>query len=75
MVVMVFHHEDEWVGKVMEFIRQEFPMLTSLIYVINPKKNDDISDLRPHLYSGRWHLEEWMPSHRNPQKLLQFLPW
>lgn len=72
MVIMVFHHEDEWVDKVMEFIRQEFPLLTSLLYVINPKQNDDISDLRPHLHSGRWHLEEWMPSHRNPNKLLQF---
>ena len=44
----------------MEFVKQTFPQITSLQYVINNKVNDAISDLEVMLYSGRDHIFEEM---------------
>lgn len=44
----------------MEYVRQMFPQITSLQYVINNKVNDAIGDLEVELYSGRDHIFEVM---------------
>jgi len=44
----------------MEFVKQTFPQITSLQYVINNKVNDSIGDLDVQLYSGRDHIFEDM---------------
>ena len=44
----------------MEFVKQQFPQITSLQYVINNKVNDSIGDLPVELYSGRDHIFEDM---------------
>ena len=44
----------------MEFVKQTFPQITSLQYVINNKVNDAIGDLEVMLYSGRDHIFEEM---------------
>lgn len=44
----------------MEFVKQTFPQITSLQYVINNKANDAIGDLEVMLYSGRDHIFEEM---------------
>lgn len=42
------------------FIRKSFPAITSLWYVINPKKNDTFSDLEVELYAGNPYIIEKM---------------
>lgn len=42
------------------FLADKFPEITSLIYVINNKKNDTISDLPMHVYKGQDHIMEEM---------------
>lgn len=58
MVVVVFFQEDENVKKMLEHLRTSFPQITSLMYVINPKKNDVISDLEVHPFSGNNYIIE-----------------
>lgn len=61
MVVMVFGQDDkDNIAKVMDAIRTEFPEITSLLYVVNTKANDTISDQEIHLHSGREYIEERM---------------
>jgi 23S rRNA (uracil1939-C5)-methyltransferase len=61
MVIVVFFHEDiERREGLLDFISGEFPQVTSLMYVINSKKNDSLGDQNPILYKGEDHLVEDM---------------
>jgi 23S rRNA (uracil1939-C5)-methyltransferase len=61
MVIMVFFHEDvEKREQLLDFLAQEFPQITSLMYVINSKKNDSLNDQNPVLYKGESFLTEEM---------------
>jgi 23S rRNA (uracil1939-C5)-methyltransferase len=42
------------------FLKEKFPQIKSLFYVINTKLNDSISDLEPVLYAGEPHISETM---------------
>jgi 23S rRNA (uracil1939-C5)-methyltransferase len=61
MVIVVFFHDDA--GKregLLDYIGSEFPQITSLMYVINSKRNDSLNDQNPILYKGDNHLLEEM---------------
>lgn len=59
MVIMVFRVYDEGMaGAVMEFLKREFPEITSLVYIVNDKRNDSIFDREVVLYSGCDHIVE-----------------
>lgn len=61
MVVVVFGRNDETERiELMEHIKSNFPQITSLMYVINEKVNDSLSDQEILLYSGRDHIFEEM---------------
>ena len=61
MAVMCFGEDNpEAVAKVMDAIRAEFPEITSLLYVINLKVNDTITDQEILLHSGKPFIEEEM---------------
>ncbi len=61
MVIVVFAYEDEMLRvKLLEAIRNEFPSISSLNWIINSKKNDSLSDLECHLYHGREYITEKM---------------
>lgn len=61
MVVMVVGEDDsEKLHKLMSAIRNEFPEITSLFYVINQKVNDSIADQDVILYSGKPYIVESM---------------
>lgn len=61
MVIMVFGSDDETgIRKMMKFLQNEFPGITSLHYVINIKKNDSISDLEVHYFAGERYIVEEM---------------
>ena len=61
MVIVVFFHDDvEKREGLLDFLASEFPQITSLMYVINSKKNDSLNDQDPILYKGEDHLVEEM---------------
>ena len=61
MAVMVFGEDDEpKIQNLLDTVANEFPEITSLLYVINTKVNDTISDQKIHLYRGKEYIEEEM---------------
>jgi 23S rRNA (uracil1939-C5)-methyltransferase len=61
MVITVFFHEDiEKREGLLDYLATEFPQITSLMYVINSKRNDSLNDQNPILYNGENHLVEEM---------------
>ncbi|MBN2215429.1 MAG: 23S rRNA (uracil(1939)-C(5))-methyltransferase RlmD [Bacteroidales bacterium] len=59
MVILSFFEDNTgMIRNLMEFILKEFPRITSLFYVINPKGNDTFHDLDMQLYSGSDHIIE-----------------
>jgi 23S rRNA (uracil1939-C5)-methyltransferase len=61
MVVVVFAYaEQEVIKGLMEFLKLNFPDLTSLLYIENQKKNDTIFDQEVVTYAGRDHIFEDM---------------
>lgn len=61
MLIMVFFHEDEEarVG-LLQHIADQFPQITSLLYVINGKANDTITDQQVHVFKGADAIYESM---------------
>lgn len=61
MVVVQFFYEDrEEREKLLKFVKNLFPQITSLQYVVNKKGNDTIYDQEVILFSGRDHIFEEM---------------
>lgn len=61
MVIVVFFREDaEKQEELLSHLGSQFPEITSLMYVINPKCNDTITDQEVILYQGKDHLIEKM---------------
>ena len=61
MLVVVFSEPNQAaIDDVMGAIKERFPQITSLIYVVNLKVNDNIADQEMILFSGRDYIEEEM---------------
>lgn len=61
MVIVVFFYDDvEKRNGLLDFLSSEFPQITSLMFVINSKRNDSLNDQNPILYKGEDHLVEEM---------------
>ena len=61
MLIIAFHYDDKPViEKLLNHLSEKFPQITSLQYVINPKKNDTISDLDIILFKGNDSIYEKM---------------
>jgi 23S rRNA (uracil1939-C5)-methyltransferase len=59
MVVVVFKENDQ--GKIeplMKHLQENFPQITSLLYVINGKMNDTIHDLPINVFAGKEYMVE-----------------
>jgi 23S rRNA (uracil1939-C5)-methyltransferase len=71
MVIIVFRDEEEdIIRELLQHVKDKFPAITSLMYVINPKKNDDISDLEVRLFHGNpYILEELGAFHPSDPRL------
>ncbi|MES2417034.1 MAG: 23S rRNA (uracil(1939)-C(5))-methyltransferase RlmD [Bacteroidota bacterium] len=62
MVVVVFAYATpEEIAGLMEHVKVSFPEITSLLYIVNQKKNDTIFDQEVITYAGRDHIFEQMP--------------
>jgi len=61
MVILVFFlDEKERIEGLMNYLAEEFPQITSLLYVINTKQNDSLADQVPVLFKGENYLTETM---------------
>lgn len=61
MVAVVFAYpESNQVNGLMTFLKEQFPQITALLYIINQKKNDTIFDQEVHVFAGRDHIFEEM---------------
>jgi len=63
VICQVLEEEDKVKQQMMDllaFIADKFPEISSLIYVINNKKNDTIGDLPIHVFKGQDHIMEEM---------------
>ena len=62
VIISFFYENEEWQNSVMEHLAANFPQITSLMYVINSKGNDTISDLEIKCYKGNPFINEEMGS-------------
>ena len=60
MVIVVFTALNPETEALLSFMRETFPQITSLLYVINTKMNDTISDLQTIVYDGKDFMTEQM---------------
>ncbi|MBQ2490514.1 MAG: 23S rRNA (uracil(1939)-C(5))-methyltransferase RlmD [Muribaculaceae bacterium] len=61
MLVVVFGANDQTaINEMMQSIKEAFPQITSLQYVVNLKCNDSLNDQEFVLFSGREYIEEEM---------------
>jgi len=73
MVMVVFAYAtEEQIESVMHYLKENFPQITSLLYMINQKKNDTIFDQEVLVYSGADHIVEKMPVNDGETEFLQF---
>ncbi len=60
VIVSFFHEEKTQIEALLAALHQQFPEITSLLYVINGKGNDTITDQEILVYAGRDHIWEEM---------------
>ena len=61
MVIVVFHeHDHERLERMLSHLAEQFPQITSLLYIINEKRNDTITDQEVLVYKGKDHIIEEM---------------
>ncbi|RUA24019.1 MAG: 23S rRNA (uracil(1939)-C(5))-methyltransferase RlmD [Bacteroidetes bacterium] len=61
MIIVVFFHEDvEAREGLLKHLQENFPEITSLMYIINEKKNDSITDQEVVLFAGKDFMYEQM---------------
>lgn len=61
MVIVQFGGDNqEEVELVMNFLHEKFPQITSLLYIINLKKNETFHDLEVVTFAGKAYIEEEM---------------
>ncbi len=57
MVLLSFYKDNKvQINGLMEYLIEQFPQISSLMYVINPKKNDTILDLDIKIYHGKGNI-------------------
>jgi 23S rRNA (uracil1939-C5)-methyltransferase len=65
MVNIVLGYEDEPNRKLLlDYVLQQFPQVTTLLYTINTKWNDSMYDLQPQLYYGKGFIIETLEDFR-----------
>ncbi|NCA85448.1 MAG: 23S rRNA (uracil(1939)-C(5))-methyltransferase RlmD [Clostridia bacterium] len=61
MVIVVFARDEfDKIHPLMDFLRERFPQITSLFYVVNSKLNDTINDQEMMLWAGEPYIMEHM---------------
>jgi 23S rRNA (uracil1939-C5)-methyltransferase len=60
MAILSVQHDDPALYALLDAVKERFPDLTSLMYAINPKKNETLYDQEIIVYAGRDHIFEKM---------------
>lgn len=60
VIMMVYEENRDELNGLLEHLSVNFPEITSLLYVINPKGNDTFHDLDVHCYKGDPYITEEM---------------
>ena len=60
VIVVFFLDEKERREELLDYIAKEFPCVKSLMYIVNNKRNDSLTDMVPICYKGEDHLVEEM---------------
>lgn len=71
VIVQVAIDKPEWLSILMNEIGSRFPQVTSLLYVINTKRNDTFHDLTVNIWKGKPYITETM-NKPNGSGVLQF---
>ncbi len=75
MVVVIFYRNDkEAINLLLNEVKEKFPQITSLLYVINEKRNDTIGDQEVICFAGNSYIEEEMEGLKfriNPKSFYQ----
>jgi len=58
VLLSFFENDADKIEALLTYVNEKFPSITSLQYVINPKRNDTIYDLQPQVYKGRDYIIE-----------------
>jgi 23S rRNA (uracil1939-C5)-methyltransferase len=59
MANMVFgYNDEEKIKRLLDFVLEKFPNITTLLFTINTKWNDSINDLQPVVYHGKGYISE-----------------
>jgi len=58
MCVLIVAEMTEAIQQLLEYVKEKFPEINSLLYVINPKQNDSIYDLDVDVYNGKETITE-----------------
>lgn len=58
LIISFFYNDEEKIKQMLEYADATFPEITSLMFVINDKKNDYILDLDIQLYKGEGFITE-----------------
>lgn len=60
VILQVALNQEEWLIKILQAIADAFPQVTSLLYVINGKRNDTFHDLDIITWKGKGYITEQM---------------
>ncbi|SFW72362.1 23S rRNA m(5)U-1939 methyltransferase [Sinomicrobium oceani] len=60
VLVQFFENDQNGISLLLDFLKAEFPEITSLLYIVNNKPNDTIYDQEVICYHGRDHIFEEM---------------
>ncbi len=58
VILSLFYEDKEKREELLQYIQNKFPQITSLLYVINKKKNETLFDQRIEVFSGRDYIIE-----------------
>lgn len=60
LIVVFFENDTEKMNALMSHVAETFPQITSLLYIVNQKANDTITDQEVQVFRGRDHILEQM---------------
>ena len=60
VVLVVFYKDKKLINSILEHLKNKFPQITSLLYVVNSKRNDTITDQKINIFHGKDHIFEEM---------------
>ena len=58
VILSVFENDQKKITRLLDALLEKFPALTTVLYCINPKKNDYVLDLEMINYHGKGYIEE-----------------